>query len=375
MLRSILMAGVLALLAGKLVAAEPEGKPEKSPLLADGMLQQVKPSIRQMLTFTFNGPKLAIDSKAWGAAPKDDKKPPPPFGFREDLHPIDILFNQVQNQAAIHSAGSSGGGGERSRRFNGTKLNGSLRTRDQALLLLHFEEAGEGGRAIEFADDGKGAFRLQVTHSEGDMILLIQTPKGGFRGVAMLGKRTFAGQGDSFTDFYKQHRATMEADILPILGHFGIEPVLSPFDPGIKKNVIALLQRSPDSLDKGKKLLADLDNDQFTVREQASKALTDGFAVYRDLVLEQHKDPANSLEVKTRLEKIVNANADAARVSHLVALLELEKDAAYLTALLDGASSADAAAIAAHLEKLTGQKFGTDAKAWKAWLEKQKKSK
>jgi hypothetical protein len=77
--------------------------------------------------------------------------------------------------------------------------------------------------------------------------------------------------------------------------------------------------------------------------------------------------------VKTRLEKIVNANADAARITHLVELLELEKDATYLVTLLEGAGGADATAIAKQLETISGQKLGTDVKAWKAWLEKRKK--
>ena len=55
----------------------------------------------------------------------------------------------------------------------------------------------------------------------------------------MIGKRTFAGQGESFADFYKQHRAIVETEVLPILAHYGIEPVLSPQDPRIRKAVLA----------------------------------------------------------------------------------------------------------------------------------------
>ena len=256
----MLPALVALVLAGPLGAAEPD----RSPLLADGFLQKVKPSVKQMLTFTFNGPRLAIDPNAWGTPPKEDAELTP---LREDRQPLHVLFTQVQSLGEMRSAGSSGGGNEWSRRFSGEKLSGALRTSRGVLLLLQFHEAGEGGRAIEYADDGKGTFRLQVTHPEGDMILLSQTPKGGFRGVAMLGKRTFAGQGESFADFYKQHRRVVETDMLPILAHFGIEPVLSPQDPRIEKAVLARLTRTSDSLEKAKKLLADLDSDQFRTRE------------------------------------------------------------------------------------------------------------
>src|SRR5262249_31403624 len=152
-------------------------------------------------TFTFDGGKLSLGSIASSSAKPD-------AAARVRLGHVEQIFDQVQDQVNLIANGSSDGDGdaELTRHFTGRNLNGVLHKRRAALLLLRFEEVGNGDRTLEYADDGKGGFRLRLTHPDGDMILLSQTPKGGFRCVAMLGKRIFAGQGDSFVDFYKQHR-------------------------------------------------------------------------------------------------------------------------------------------------------------------------
>jgi hypothetical protein len=354
-----IVAGLAALLfLGPLGAAEPE----PTPLLAKGFLQQIKPSVREILTFGFDGGKLSLGAKVPGFV-----KPVP--AAPERLCHLEQIFTQAE----VLSDSDNNDNDERNRNFTGTNLNGVLHTRRAALLLLRLEEVGGRGRTLEYAVDGKNGFRLQLTHPDGDMILLGQTPKGRFRCVAILGKRTFAGQGDSFVDFCKQHRVVMETDVLPILAHFGVEPILSSQDARVKKVVLARLTRTPDILEHAKKLLADLDSDQFSVREQATKILADGFTTYRDLVLEKMKDEKNSLEVKTRLKRIVFLNPDAARITHLVELFELGEDPTYLVMLLEGVSGGDATAVAKQLEKVSGQKLGTDAKAWKAWLQTRKK--
>jgi hypothetical protein len=265
------------------------------------------------------------------------------------------------------------GNDERRLSYTGGKCNGRVATKGDLLKEIAFEETGEGGRSIEYTEDGKGGFRLQITHPDGDLILLLQTPKGAFRTVALVGGETFAGQAESFAAFYKQHRKVMEGDILPVLSRFGIQPVLSAAEPKVRKTVTALLQRTPDSIDEGKKLLGELDSEQFAVREQATKTLADRFAIYQDLIREKQKDKDASLEVRTRVEKILTANADLDRVNQSIELLNLTKDPAYVVSLLDGATPAESTRLGSHLEKLTGQKLGSDAKAWKEWLEKNAK--
>jgi hypothetical protein len=374
MRRSIMLAVLIVLLPAFSVAAEPESKAEKSPLVGDGFFKDVKQPIGQMLGFTFDGPRLKLDRKAWGAAPKQKDAPVvwvgPGFGA---AHPIETLFRTVQNAAGAGGSGMSISNNDRRVNFNGGKMNGLVHTRGDQVTQLQFQETGDSGRTLEFGEDGKGGFRLQFSHTDGDIILLSQTPKGAFRAIAMVNGKTFAGQAESFTAFYKQHRSVMESDILPILAHVGVQPIMSPQEAKVKHAVAALLQRSPASVEEGKKLVSDLDSEQFAVREAATKALTERFQLFQDLVREKQLDKTASLEMRTRLDKIMAANTDASRVNQTVELLDLTKDPGYLISLIDGPASPETAKVVEQLEKVSGQKLGSDAKAWKQWLEKSSK--
>jgi hypothetical protein len=364
-------------------AADSPGATDKarSPLAGDGFFQQVKEPLGKMFAVTFDGPKLKLDRKAWGEQPKDDKGAQGGIvvggfggGFNfGNAHPMEALFRQVQSAAGVGGSGMGISGADRTLNFSGGKCNGNLHTRGQNLRHLQFEETGDAGRTIELSEDGKGGFRMQLTHPDGDLILVQQTPKGAFRVVALIHGRTFAGQGDNFTAFYKQNRAAMENDILPVLSRFGIDPILSPKEAKVKGAVLSQMLRSPETVEAGRKLIAQLDADQFTAREQATKTLDARYSLYEDLIREKLKEKTIPLEVKTRLEKIANAHADQGRVSQTIELLDLTKDAGYVVDLLEGASSEEKPKVIAHLEKITGQKLGDDAKAWREWVEKKGK--
>ena len=52
----------------------------------------------------------------------------------------------------------------------------------------------------------------------------------------------------------------------------------------------------------------------------------------------------------------------------MIASLRLTEDVGYLVGLLSEAAEQDRPNVVAALERLTGQKLGPDAVAWKKWL-------
>jgi hypothetical protein len=162
----------------------------------------------------------------------------------------------------------------------------------------------------------------------------------------------------------------MESTVLPVLEQLGIRLLLSPQAPPVRQAVLAQVLRTPENLVEAKQLLAELDSEKFAVRERASRLLSKGFEVYKDLIRERLQDPATSLETRNRLQKVVSAHADAERVGQVVAAFDLTRDARYLVSLLDHVDAAESPRLIRHLEQVTGQKLGPDPAAWKEWAKK-----
>jgi hypothetical protein len=158
-----------------------------------------------------------------------------------------------------------------------------------------------------------------------------------------------------------------------VLQSLAIRLIPSPATPEMKKAVLALLARTPQTLDEGKKLLADLDSEKFPVRDKASKALNERFEIYKDLIEEKLKNSSISQEAASRLHKIMSAHPDAQKVSQTIAALDLMRDPVYLIGLLDEAAPAERSKVVSQLESVTGQRLGEDAAAWKRWLSENKR--
>ena len=363
----VLAAAAAAAVSGFAQEGSPPDKEGKSPLLAEGDLPQVRQLLEKLIPFTFEGQNLKIDRKSWGTVPADPKLAR--FG---QPHPLEGPFAQIQAAAQAGGSGMSISNQDRRIDFSG-KLSGNLHTRGEVVRRLALEEAGKPQRTLEFGEDGQGGFHVQIKHPDGDLILLHQGRKGTFRAVAFLGGRTFAGQGESFVAFFRQHRPVMEADILPVLQHFGVQPFLPPQSPDVRKVVLAQLLRTPETLQEGKKLLDELDSEKFEAREKATRLLNERFALYQGLIRERLQEKALPLEVRTRLKNLVAEHPDAQRASQTVAVLNLPQDAAYVVSLLDHVAAPDAARVISALEKLTGQKLGSDPAAWKEWAKKNRK--
>lgn len=344
-------------------------EPPQSALLTKGQLQQVRAPLEQIFQFTFEGQALRLDRKQWASGVKD---PPQPVRVAVGQSPLETLFRQIQKLAGGGGSSMSVGAGNRTITFSGQNLSGRLEIRTDA-VRISLEEVQAPHRTLEFHDDGAGGLRLQVTHPDGDLVLLQQSRKGIVSAVALTSGHLFAGQADSFAAFLRQHRQAFETQFLPVFDHLGIQPVLPQHTPKVRQAVLAQLLRTPETLAEGRKLLANLDSETFAVREQATRTLHERFEVYKDLIQERLADKGMSLEVRTRLEKIVADHTDSVRVSQTVAALDLTRDARYLVSLLDHVRSEETPVLIRHLENTTGKKLGPDPAAWKAWANKERK--
>ena len=365
MCRAILIVSVLSAAAAPAWGQPAIPAEKRSVLLAEGALQQVRTQLHQLTPFTFRGAALHLDRDQWRAV-TDPLRP-----AAVALSPAESIFRQLQNSAGLMSSSTMGGvGRDRTLSFTGRNLNGRLEMRGD-IIRFAVEEVAEPFRSLEVMDDALGGLRLQLLHPDGDMILLNQSRKGTITGIVVKDGKVFTGQASSFLGFLRQHREEIEANVLPVLRHFGLQPVIAMDSPAVRAAVLARLLRTPASVEEGKKLIASLDSSKFEERESATKRLTAEFESYKDLIEEQLSNKATSLEVANRLQKIVAAHRGTAQVTQTVAALELTNDPVFLVSLLDHVSAADRIRVMEHLEKTTGQKLGTEPTAWKAWAKKQ----
>jgi hypothetical protein len=281
---------------------------------------------------------------------------------------IDKVFQEIESAAGSNSARSSMGGDSHSSSFSGGKITGRLEVRGEAISVSLREEAAPN-RTLELSDDGAGAWRILATDPSGDLVLLNQTPKGAVSVAAVLGGKPVAASGASYLDFYRQNRDLADGRILPVLRHLGADLKVSRQTPAVRAAARSrLTPLSEADTQHAAQLLKDLDNDSFEVREKATKELNDNYDRFQSLIEAKAKAPGLTPEVTDRLRKTAAAHPDAGAANQVIDALNLLDDPGFLAELFEGASDAQKAALAARLERLTGQKLGTDAAAWQNWL-------
>jgi hypothetical protein len=130
----------------------------------------------------------------------------------------------------------------------------------------------------------------------------------------------------------------------------------------------ALTPLPPEVAARARRLIKELDADDFRAREQASKALSKECGKYRPLLVQALQGGKLSPEASCRIEDILRANALGSQAQKL--LTELLKDPDYLIDLLSGSPPKARPAIAEHLRKITGADIAGDPTQWRQWLAK-----
>jgi hypothetical protein len=291
------------------------------------------------------------------------------------IPPLVLLFERIKEQAqrSSRSFGSGGpsGSGSAGRAhwqslFTGDVLSGNVNMANDSETLV-LQETLAPRRQLEFRTDGGIAFCLKLFNRENDTISLRQERNGRFSVVAMLGDTTFADQRSSFAAFAKANRRLVSNEILPALAQFGFEPILSPDSFGVRHAVIASLLSADEIQAEGKRLITDLNSDDYETRERATQSLAAGYDLYKDLVQAAIDEHSGSPEAQARLASVVHQQPLPRQPSETAAALDLVHDPGYIISLLGNVHSEVQPRLTEQLEKLTGQKLGSDTAAWRDW--------
>ena len=241
----------------------------KSPLAADGELQQLREPLARIFQFKLDAGNLKFDRTAWesaaaeiekkNAAAKEAEQLPPgmdpesPAGLRYrarllqeralllerqqrmgSLPPFMTLFENFEEQSR-HGQRSTGGATGYStigkmktfrRTFEGKTLVGEARS-DNDGDWFTVRELESPNRTLELSSENGAGFRIELSDPSGNLILLRQR-RDSFSAVDILAGKVQFVEGTSFVDACRRNRTKMETDLLPILTSIGICPELSP---------------------------------------------------------------------------------------------------------------------------------------------------
>jgi hypothetical protein len=396
-----------------LCAASIAGQPSSwsdFQLFSSGKLDTCRETLSQILQFKIVDGRLQIDRKAWEHAAKEIENENPDAGksgwekaqadmakqnpqaaaqmqamlaqqimsgtFGGHSPPLHVIFENLGKKLDNASSGSgSGGTGDNQTwdsNFMGQELRGGLNSSTHSEKMT-LEELNIPNRSFEFSANGDVAFEISLSDRNGDLISARQWSNGRFSVVALLGKTTFADQRDSFAAFVKANRSVVSNEILPTLQQFGFDPILSPDGQDVRHAVLISLLSPEEIQAEGKQLISDLDNDNYDIRERATQSLSAEYELYHDAIQAAAQNQANSPDVQIRLQKIINQQLLQRKPIDTAKSLDLAHDAGYLVSLFDDAHSQTWPRIGEQLEKITGQKFGSDPTAWKEWMTKNQK--
>ena len=278
------------------------------------------------------------------------------------LPPLVLMFEKIKEQAQRSSRGfgsggpAGGGSGDRVRwqsSFTGDVLSGAINTTNDSEQLA-LQEVLAPRRQLEFHTDADTAICLKLSNREGDVISLRQERGGRFAIVAMLGENTFADQRNSFAGFVKANRRLVSNEILPALAQFGFEPILSPDSFGVRHAVVASLLSADEIQAEGKRLIADLNSDDYETRERATQSLAARYDLYKDLVQVAVDEHSSSPEVQARLESVVRQQPLLRQPSETAAALDLVHDASFIKSLLNEVHAEIRPRLTEQLKKLKG---------------------
>jgi hypothetical protein len=386
--RAILATLALAALLAR--PARPEENGGSAPAAEKGRLAELAPVIRRLIPLTVEKGALCLDREAWSRPPEgkaaEDLKSefeaalvkqglPKEWAGRQaaemaEAPDAERIFNLLQLVSRSHGSNRSSGNNERSMQFSGGGLAAKLAIVGSAVQVELREEKGTR-RSVDVFDDGEGVLRMTASGGDGAFLAVIHQARGGRFSVALIeGERPFAAAAPSFPAFYREHRDVVEKRILPLFALLGVGAPISPESPLVREAVLSRLRPVGDGeREEAERRIRALDDADHAKREEATQFLIRKGGRHRALVEEALTRPGVSPEATARLTRVLAEGVPRRRADELAEALKLVEDAGFLVRLLAEAKEEERPHVAAALEKVTGQKFGTDAAAWGKWLE------
>jgi DNA-binding protein YbaB len=148
----------------------------------------------------------------------------------------------------------------------------------------------------------------------------------------------------------RDRRDYVEKQLYPLLSGAGVAMPMTSFSEPIRSAVLEILKGKPANFAE---LIAQLDSDKITVRDAATKALSDSFLVCHKELQAALDNPSGSLEAKARIQEVLKENRPKLEPAGVIESMGLLHDKDLLEDMLKTArSDADRKALTAALEKL-----------------------
>ncbi len=292
------------------------------------------------------------------------------FGDSDD-DPLTVAFRAFGARFGEGSSGAAGGGHRRRLSFHNEHLSGTAAIVDE-LLRFEFTENEPPFQRLTVQDQNDG--RLSILFSTDDLLIeLRQSTNKKTRLTYVVNERAYLMMADNFDEFSKKYsRATVEI-LFPLFRHVGIDLPIQADSPEVKAYVrqhfVAMNSRKPVSIENFQRLLLELDSSKFDKRLAATDALTAQYDVWSDLLRSSAIDSSLSLEVRNRIQMIINENEavrkDARELREFVEERKLIDSVEYLLNLLPDSDENSLDAIYARLQKITGKTRPEIDELWK----------
>lgn len=310
--------------------------------------------------------KEAPNSESESAAAKSltpvTKRTGPLQEIKADLQALTDLVS-VENQLQLNMKASyeeadpivsriretGGWGGNTSRsgadqfafHMNGNKLAGVIKRSpsegglENTVLL---EEKAQPFRKLEISGTTKGALSINIKCNESNYLLrLRQLTDGKILVQEIDHDQIFAGTAPDFAKFCLQHRQFCSEKLAPVLNHFGLGPIPTPYSSTIQERFIAIITPWSDSeLSRMQKFTSALDADNYQEREAASLSIREELKEI-ELMLRYVNDPQFPPEARSRIRKMIYENAEPEKKNEIVFFEELlaNVDEGYLIDLIN----------------------------------------
>lgn len=206
--------------------------------------------------------------------------------------------------------------------MNGNKLSGVIQRRpnegvpENSVLL---EEKSAPFRKLEISGTAKGALSINIKCNESNYLLrLRQLPDGKILAQEIDNDQVFAGTARDFAKFCLQHRQFCSEKLAPILKHFGLGPIPTPYSSTIQEKFIAIITPWNESeLSQMKKFTSALDADNYQEREAASNSIRQELKEI-ELMLRFVNDPQFAPEARSRIRKMIYENAEPEKKNEII---------------------------------------------------------
>ena len=293
------------------------------------------------------------------------------FSMPPRVHNIVLLFQNLHYRANESTGGnhgtSFGGGGEKWRSSFETKAIRAEMLVDGKTVELTLREQETRRRLRVTSSD----LELRVIYESRDHNLLLRQRHDGHVWLAeSFGDEHLVASAKSFVELYATNPDLIEVSLFPLLDHLGF--ILPPmrFESAVVDRVLEkLILETADSKRRFEELLVQMDSPDYKLRDSATRELEDNLAVYLQRVNAAFRHKEHSLEVRTRLKRVLQSyESQSHALDAFVDAMNLTRDPAYLINLLGQLDAEHSETVVSVLESLTGNEFGADVAAWQQWL-------